>query len=101
MDRCIFFTKLNVDGVNELDHLWNGLSGFKMNYKPSYYRVDSSDILRPWLISTKNYGTTEFWWLLMVANNIDNVFTDLKEGMILKIPNRLDMYDFIKRNKVK
>ncbi len=101
MDRCIFFTKLTIDGVDELDHLWNSLSGFSMNYKPSYYRVDSSDILRPWLISMKCYGSVEFWWLLMVANNINNVFTDLVEGMIIQVPNRLDMYDFMKRNKVR
>lgn len=100
MKRTDFFTKVTVDGVNELDFLHNPLSSFPMNYKPLYYRITSADYMRPWLVSYKCYGTVEFWWLLMFINDIENPFTDLQEGIILTVPNRIDIYDFIKKNRI-
>lgn len=100
MDRSQFYHKVTVDGVNELDIIWNPISGFTMNYKPAYYRVINSDLMRPDLISWKCYGTVEFWWIIMVVNNIENPLTDLSEGQVLTIPHRLDIYDFQMKYKV-
>lgn len=100
MKRTSFFTEVSVDSVAERDFLWSPLSTFTMNYKPMYYRVNASDVMRPWLISYKCYGVTEFWWILMFINNIDNPFTDIVEGMVLTIPNRIDIYDFAKKYRV-
>jgi len=100
MDRTEFYHRMSVDSTPELDLLWNTLSEFPMKYTPSYYRVVASDLLRPDLISYKVYGTVGFWWIILLVNDIDNPFTDLEEGMILEIPNKLDIYEFRKKFKV-
>jgi hypothetical protein len=100
MNRTDFFAKVTVDGVEERDFLQNPMATFPMKYEPLYYRVNSADIMRPWIISLKCYGLVDFWWLLMFLNNIDNPFTDIVEGMILTVPNRIDIIDFAKRFRV-
>jgi len=100
MDRTEFYQCVKVENISELEFLWNTLSEFPMRYTPSYYRVAASDLLRPDLISYKVYGTASFWWIILLVNEISNPFTDLEEGKILKIPNKLDIYEFRKRYKV-
>jgi len=102
MNRTTFYHQITTaDDVDELDFLWNSLSEFKMNYIPTYYRVAGDDLLRPDMISYKCYGVVEFWWIILLVNNIENPFTDLEEGAILTIPNRLDIYDFQKQYRVR
>jgi len=101
MDRTHFFTivsatitGLAADTKNELDFLWNPLTAFKMDYEPTYYRVQESDLMRSDNISFKNYGTVDFWWILCLVNEIDNPLTDLEIGQILTVPNSIDIYNF-------
>lgn len=101
MDRTKFYNAVLVDNVWELDFLHNTLSGFVMNYRPTYYRVSSSDFMRPWIISKKCYGVVDFWWVILLVNGIDNPFTDLIEGMVLAIPSKLDIYDFQKKYRTR
>ena len=103
MKRSIFYHKLTVDGVNELDFLWNSLSSFvnECEYETTYYRVDSSDLPDPALISFKCYGTPDFWWLIMLFNGVENPLTELAEGILLEIPSRLDIYNFQKKYRVR
>lgn len=101
MKRTIFYNKVVVDDVEELDFLWNSLSEFEMKYVPSYYRVDDSDIPDPALISDRVYGDVGFWWVILLANGIENPLTGLEPGMILKIPNKLDIYDFQRKWRVR
>lgn len=96
MDRTKFYRVETVDGVKELDFLYPSLSKFEMNYKPSYYRIAGSDLMRPDIISYKCYGTVNFWWIIMVVNDIVFPLIDLQEGMILTVPSKLDIYDFQK-----
>ncbi len=100
MDRSQFYHTVVVDDVSELDLMWNSLSKFVMNYNPLYYRVTSADLMRPDIISYRCYGVVDFWWIILLVNDIENAFTDLYEGQILKIPHRLDIYDFQKINKI-
>lgn len=101
MDRTKFYHVLTVDTVQELDYLWNTLSKIVTSYVPGYYRVNVIDLLRPDLISYKVYGTVDFWWIILLVNGIDNPLTDLQEGMILEIPNKLDIYKFQKQYRVR
>ena len=41
---------------------------------------------RPDLISDIFYGTPEYWWLIMVYNNIDDPFEGLNVGDQIKVP---------------
>lgn len=101
MDRTNFYHVEVVDKVNELDFLHNALSEFTMVYPPSYYRVNGTDLMRPDIISYKFYDTVRFWWIIMLVNGIDNPLTSIEVGQILKIPSKLDIYDFEKKFRVR
>jgi len=106
MDRTAFYKKATViDGVTglpieEFDFLHNSLSNFVMNYQPNYFQVSEAEIVRPDMISFKNYGTVAYWWLICYANDIHDVTVDIYLGQLLVIPNILDIYDFFKKWKV-
>lgn len=101
MDRTNFYHTLVVDKVEELDFLWHSLSKFSMTYDPTYYRVIAADLIRPDMISYKCYGTVNFWWVILLVNGIENPFIDLQEGDLLKVPSKLDIYDFQKTFRVR
>lgn len=101
MDRTKFYNKVTTDDIEELDFLYNSLSDFITEYSIGYYRVQSSDLLDPAIISYKCYGDVGFWWIILLYNNIENPFTDLVEGMVLKIPNRLDIFSFQKKYRLR
>ncbi len=97
MDRLKFYEKVTVDNQEELDFLDNSLSKFIMNYEVDYYLVSEIDLMRPDMISYKNYGTVNYWWVICLVNNIFNPFNDLYVGQQLKIPNVQDIYEFYKK----
>ena len=101
MDRTNFYKIEIVDNVKELDFLYNALSKITMEYPPSYYRVNGSDLMRPDIISYKMYGTVRFWWIIMLVNEIGCPLTDMEVGQILIIPNKLDIYAFQKKYRMR
>ena len=101
MDRSKFYQKFTVDGTLQLDFLYNPLSKFKMIYDPDYYRVMGEDDMRSDKISKKMYGTVEFWWVLMLVNDISNPLVDIDLGTVLIIPNRIDIYNFQKKYRLR
>jgi len=90
-----------VDGIQELDFLDSPLSTFDFEIKREvqYYRVIDSDLVRPDSIAFKFYAQERFWWLILVANNITDVQADLVTGLLLEIPNILDIYDYVSANR--
>ena len=72
-----------------------------MNYPVNYYVVQSSDLMRPDMISYKLYQTVNYWWLLLYINNIYDPFNDLYAGLQMKVPSLLDIYSFYKRYSVR
>jgi len=101
MRRTLFYKKFITDGVEELDFLYNSLSEFTMKYSPTYYRVEESDLPDPALISFRNYGDACFWWVILSVNGIQNPFDELTAGLILIIPNILDIYNFQRKSRVR
>jgi len=97
MDRTKFYFTNTIDDVEELDYLYNNLTKFEMDYPAGYYVVRQDDLMRPDMISYKLYGSVSFWWLIMMVNGIQDIFTDLEVGLTLVIPNILDMYTFKKK----
>jgi hypothetical protein len=97
MDRLKFYTEETVENTKELDFLNNSLSKFTMNYDVGYYLVMETDLMRPDMISYKNYGTVNYWWIICLVNNIFDPFNDLFIGQQLKIPNALDIFEFYKQ----
>lgn len=101
MDRTKFFTKITVNDIKELDFMHNTLSSFKMTHDIAYYRTDIQDVGQPDLISYENYGTEYYWWIICLANNIENPLLDITVGTILKIPHLADIYAFYRENKIR
>jgi len=101
MDRTRFYVEETVNEIKELDFIHNNVSAFVMRYEPGYYRVDESDIMRPDMISYKNYGTVRYWWLICYVNEIEDPLLSITVGQLLRIPSLLDIYDFYKKFKVR
>ena len=101
MRRTFFYKKFTTDGIEELDFLYNSLSEFEITIETKRYRVDGSDIPDPALISYKCYGSVYFWWILLVANGIQNPFSELTPGTLLVVPNVVDIYNFQKKHRVR
>jgi hypothetical protein len=40
---------------------------------------------RPDLVSYKTYGTSDYWWLILQANNINDVY-QFKTGLNIRLP---------------
>lgn len=55
------------------------------NKKDKFTVVTKGYEYRPDLVSHEFYGTSDFWWKIMEANNIKDVF-DFKNGLSIKIP---------------
>ena len=101
MDRTKFFQKTTVDGVQELDHLWNTLSNLVPRRKSRRYRLSVLDRKRPDITSYRNYGTPAFWWMILAFNGIQDPFFETTVGRIVEIPSWPDIYDFVKDFKVR
>jgi len=101
MRRTLFYQKFTVDGTEELDFLYNSLSEFTIKYPVTYYRVEESDLPDPALISYRCYGDPYFWWVILSVNGIQNPFDELTAGIILTIPNILDIYNFQRKSRVR
>jgi len=43
---------------------------------------------RPDLVSNQAYGAPDFWWRIMEANNIKDVF-DFKAGLTIRLPGNI------------
>lgn len=97
MDRTLFYKQATVNGIDELDMLWNRLSNFTMNYTPVYYRVTVHDVMQPDNISYNMYGTERYWWIICLVNGIMNPFDELVIGTVLKLPNIVDIEDFYRQ----
>lgn len=54
--------------------------------KDKFYVISSGTEYRPDLVSQKVYGTVDFWWRILEANNIKDIF-DFKAGMNIRIPD--------------
>jgi len=97
MDRTKFYEITTSNIGKELDFLRTNISKFEMRFKPLYYRVSEEDLLRPDMISHRNYNTVRYWWLVMSVNSIFDPFNELFVGKKLQIPNILDIYEFYKK----
>jgi len=101
MDRTKFFKKVTIDGVEQLDHLYNSLSNLVARRPVSFSRLSILDRKRPDLTSYRIYGTVDFWWIYLVFNGIQDPFFETTVGRVVKLPHWLDIFDFTKEFKVR
>lgn len=89
-----FLKKEFVDGVYEYDLLTMHWDEFRLNRPSRDMMVTPHDIGRPDALSVRAYGDSQYWWLLMRVNKIDDVWNDLVVGDYLIIPDIRDFDDF-------
>ena len=102
MDRTRFYNIETVNGVKEFDFLYQSLSQFVLKYPVTYYRLTDTDVARPDLVSAKVYsGNIQYWWVILLFNDIRDPFSEMVSGMLLKIPSVLDLYEIFKQFKLR
>jgi hypothetical protein len=57
-----------------------------LSRKDKYYVVTAGTEYRPDLVSQTAYGTVDFWWKIMEANEIKDIF-EFKAGLNIRIPD--------------
>lgn len=67
-----------------------GPDNLYISSESGYHTVTRRDMYRPDLISYEYYGTANFWWVILVANNILDPF-DMEIGLVLRIPLKSDV----------
>ncbi len=98
----------------EKDFLLNTFQNYKFTKEFSQYRLQYSDHMRPDLISRRVYGTDEYWWIILKVNpEFEDIWNDFsvsydhelefpdsyKVGMLINIPDILDIQQFYSFNK--
>lgn len=73
-------------------------SSFKFSNKYKKHTLSQEDILRPYLVSLQYYGTIDYEDVLLMINNIEDIFEVLPETEIL-IPELTELQNFILENK--
>jgi len=85
--------KLNIPHKNKITSTAVGSEGFDITSRElmNSYAHETAYVIpgyehRPDLISDIFYNTPEYWWLILLYNNIDDPFEGLNVGDQIKIP---------------
>jgi hypothetical protein len=93
-NRTDFYTKHNINNINENDLVTNAFKDFKMNFEFNFYTLKAVDVRRFDILSLRFYRTDKYWWILAKVNNIDDLWNDASAGDVLKIPDVRDIEDY-------
>ena len=86
----------------EFDFLQTKISEFQdyLTREPAYIRFASEYVGRLDLLSYKAYDTPYLWWVLALANGIDDPFDDALVDVMIMVPDLIDVYRFYADNYV-
>jgi|SRR5581483_2149796 len=74
------------DGSNQFFSFTKNIS-FPESQTDSFHVVQAGEVNRLDIISNNFYQTPNLWWVIAVANNIVNPFSDVYVGKPLRIPD--------------
>lgn len=74
---------------------WNE---FKFTKKFQLHTLSADDILRPYLVSSRYYGTIVYEDILLMINDIEDIF-DVLVGTEIRIPDKTEIDEFVLANK--
>lgn len=60
------------------------------------YRLTSTDIIKPYFISINNYGVNDYEDILLLLNNIEDIFECIPEKQI-KIPDLTELKSWLSK----
>ena len=91
-----------VAGDLEMDLLQTNIPEFKHYIKRpvTYITFLEKYIGRLDLMAHKVYSNVDLWWVLALANDIDDPFDDTLLDTVMRVPDILDIYDFYDDNFV-
>jgi len=101
MDRTRFFKIAEVDDIQQFDFLWSNFDKFTMTSIPFHYRITQADIMRPDMVSYKMYGSVGYWWVLLLVNECDDVFSQMNVGDVWTVPALSDINDFYRKYRIR
>jgi len=67
------------------------------NVEDVYHEITILDKDRLDLISYKYYGVEEYWWIIALANDIFDPFSDLDPGDYIRIPDQNTVYEILRK----
>lgn len=97
-----YFDIASVDGKLEPDLLSGQLQNFVATLPSLQGTVffDVAFVGRLDLLAYRVYGETRLWWVIALANGIDDPFDDSLAGQLLVIPSLTDVFKFYENNFV-
>jgi len=66
----------------------------------SIHEIVQEERASPDLISINEYGSDEFWWMILAYNGVGS-YTAITEGRTIKIPDYASLLDIVTRNAVR
>ena len=91
----IFSVKVDSLGIDPLkDNLVPKIQAIR-NYK--VHEITQDERGAPDLISVNEYGSDEFWWMIMAYNGLGS-YSDITEGRSLKIPDLGSLVSIVTQN---
>lgn len=96
-DPANFFRKVEVEGRTEIDPFSQTPFDFEFETQSNVLVVEERHLGRPDLISLDAYGDVNYWWVIMLANDIVDPFDDIKFGDELIIPNDTEVFQFLEQ----
>ena len=93
--RNVYVEKFSVDGTRECDFLRNGILEYKFKQKTTPFYVTAVYKHRPDLIALDVYGNQMLWWVILYYNGINDVYNELVEGIVINIPNKSEIEEFL------
>lgn len=100
--KRFYYSLVQVGEDTEFDYLNGGLPDFKSYIKRPTTKIVFREryVSRLDLLSYDVYNTVYLWWVIAIANNILDPFSDELVDQIIEIPNILDIYEFYNDNYV-
>lgn len=65
-----------------------------------YITVDSNYMGRLDLLAFDIYGDVNYWWAIALANGLDQIPTDMRQGMQLRLPQKSYIDSFLSKGPV-
>lgn len=53
--------------------------------------ITKNYIGRPDMISYDFYRTVNYWWIIMRLNGIEDIWNDIEEGIVIRLPSAKDI----------
>jgi hypothetical protein len=61
-------------------------------------RISEAEEAAPELISYQEYGTHQYWWVIMYLNKLQDPINELTAGTLIAIPSLSDVEEFRQAN---